>query len=181
MEAIEMLKGRRSIRKFTAEPVSDELLAKVVDSARYAPTWKNSQTARFIAVKSEELKTKIAENAVMGFDWNTNIIKGAAVLILLTTVDSVSGYEKDGTPSTSKGSHWQSFDAGLTAEAFCLAAHEAGLGTVILGIYDEAEVKKLAPVPAGQSVSALIALGHPVEVPASAPKRKEVSELLTIC
>ena len=81
--------------------------------------------------------------------------------------------------STSKGTHWQSFDAGLAAEAFCVAAHEAGLGTVILGIYDEGKVKAVLNLPETESVSALIPIGVPAESPA-APKRKDVSELLRI-
>ena len=90
-----------------------------------------------------------------------------------------SGYERDGSFSTSKGTHWQSFDAGLAAEAFCVAAHDAGLGTVILGIYDEGKVKAVLNLPETESVSALIPIGVPAESPA-APKRKDVSELLRI-
>lgn len=88
-------------------------------------------------------------------------------------------YERDGSFSTSKETHWQSFDAGLAAEAFCVAAHDAGLGTVILGIYDEGKVKAVLNLPETESVSALIPIGVPAESPA-APKRKDVSELLRI-
>lgn len=178
MEALECITGRRSVRKFTDAPVAREEIARLVETARFAPTWKNSQTVRYVAVLDRALKDKIAAEGVMGFGWNAQIIAGAPALILLTTVDGVSGYEKDGSPSTSKGGHWQSFDAGLAAEAFCLAAHEAGLGTVILGVFDDGAVRRLAALPEGQSVSALIALGRPAEAPAARP-RKPAEELLS--
>ncbi len=178
MELLEGIKGRRSVRKFTEEKVSEEQLRALVDAARFAPTWKNSQTARYIAVTDEALKAKIADECT-SYDGNKAIIKGAPVLIVQTTVDKRSGYERDGSFSTSKETHWQSYDAGLCGAVFCLAAHEAGLGTVIMGIYDEKKVIEALGVPEGQSVSALIALGHPAEEP-QAPKRKEVDDLLTI-
>ena len=84
-----------------------------------------------------------------------------------------------GSFSTSKGTHWQSYDAGLAGEAFCLAAWEKGLGTVIMGIFEEAKVKETLQIPETESVSALIALGYPEEVP-EAPKRKETELLLKI-
>ena len=115
----------------------------------------------------------------MGFQKNIDTLHGAPALVVLTTVNDRSGYERDGSFSTSKGTHWQSFDAGLAAEAFCVAAHDAGLGTVILGIYDEAKVKDVLNLPETESVSALIPIGVPAESPA-APKRKDVAELLRI-
>ncbi|MBQ8091569.1 MAG: nitroreductase family protein [Pyramidobacter sp.] len=134
---------------------------------------------RYVAVLDPAMKGEIASRAVMGLDWNRHIIDGAPALIIVTTIDGVCGYEKDGSFSTSKGTHWQSFDAGLAAEAFCLAAHEAGFGTVIMGIYDDMAVRKIAGVPEGQSVSALIAFGRPAENPPARP-RKAAEELLSV-
>ena len=95
---------------------------------------------------------------------------------MLTTVDKISGYDPDGSPTTSKGEHWQSFDAGIACEAFCLAAYEYGLGTLIMGIYDEDKVKEILSLPENEKVSALIALGYPDEQP-NAPKRKDIEEI----
>lgn len=177
MEALECIRGRRSVRRFSDAPVTREEIEHIVDTARFAPTWKNSQTVRYVAVLDPVLKGRIAAEGMMGFERNAQIIDGAPALVLLVTLDGVSGYDKDGAPSTSKGSHWQSFDAGLSAEAFCLAAHEAGLGTVIMGIFDNDEVCRLAALPEGRSVSALIALGRPAETPPARP-RKSAEELL---
>ena len=179
MDFIEGIKSRRSIRKFTDEAVTKEQIEEIVDIARFAPSWKNSQSVRYLCIMDKAVKDRIAEEAVMNFEWNTTIMKGAPALVLVLTVDKRAGYERDGSASTSKGEHWQSFDAGIAAETFCLAAYGKGLGTVILGVYDEAKVSEIAGVPEGQKVSALIPIGVPAEEP-QAPKRKEVTDLLTV-
>ena len=93
-------------------------------------------------------------------------------------VKNRSGYEKDGSYTTSKEDRWEMFDAGIATQTFCLAAHEQGVGSVIMGIFDETKIAEVIDVPEGQQVAALIAIGYPVFEP-EAPKRKEVSELLS--
>ncbi|MBR1723613.1 MAG: nitroreductase family protein [Ruminococcus sp.] len=179
MQAKELIETRRSIRKYKDTAVSADLLREVVELASNAPSWKNSQTAGYIAVLDPQVKQQIAEQATFTFSKNKDNINGAAALIVLTTADGVSGYEPDGKPTTAKGEHWQSFDAGIAAQTLCLAAHEYGLGTVILGIYDEAKVKEILSLPENIKVSALIPIGYADEAPAKR-KRKTVDELLTI-
>lgn len=176
MELINGIKERRSIRRYSDKPVEREHLKNILDAVRYAPSWKNTQTSRYHIVVDKDLKTRIAEEAMCGFEKNKNNINSAPVLVVLSTVDNLSGYNPDGTPATPKGSHWQSFDAGIAAEAFCLAAYSEGLGTLIMGIFDEAKVSELIELPEGESISALIAVGYP-EKPAQAPKRKSASEI----
>ena len=179
MDALTCLTTRRSIRRFTDRPVSAEQIAKILSVATYAPSWKNSQTTRYTAVLDPVLKARIAEKCMLGFSHNEGITKGAPALIVVRTVEGRSGYERDGSPTTSKGSHWQSFDAGIASATFCLAAHEMGLGTVIMGIYEESKVKEMLDLPEGEGVSALIALGYPDEQP-DPPKKKTAEEILQI-
>ena len=179
MEFIECMEKRRSIRKYTDAPVDNETIEKIIGNARLAPTWKNSQSVRFTAVTDPLLKAKIADKGIPDYKKNTGIINGAPVLIVVSTVDKRSGYERDGSASTSKGPHWQSFDAGAASYALCLAAENEGLGTCIMGLFDEAAVAGLIGLSEGQLVSALIALGYPDEEP-NMPKRKDVADILTI-
>ncbi len=178
MNAIDCIKTRRSIRKFEDRPVDRELIASLVETASYAPTWKNTQTTRYIAVTDPQLKAKVAEECVLGYAGNTNIINSAPVLIVTTIVHGRAGFERDGSFSTSKEDRWEVYDAGICAQTFCLAAHDAGLGTVIMGVFDEAKAGQVLDVPEGQIVSALIALGYPAVSP-DAPKRKPVEDLLS--
>lgn len=179
MNTIECIKTRRSIRKFEDRAIDAQVIADVVNAAAFAPSWKNSQTTRYIAVLNKDLKDRLANECMMGFEYNVGTVNGAPAMIVVTTVNNRSGYERDGSATTSKGTHWQSFDAGIATQTFCLAAHEAGLATVIMGIFDEAKVTEVIGVPEGQSVSALIAIGYAADEPL-APKRKSAEELLTI-
>lgn len=180
MDAVNCIKTRRSIRKFEDRPVSEELIKEIVEITSYSPSWKNSQTSKFIAVFDKDLKSKIAEEGVMGFTKNTNNINGAPVLMVEVTENGKCGFEADGRFSTSKETHWQSFDSGIFAQSFSLACHEKGLGSVILGIYDEAKVKEILGLKDNELVSSLIPVGYPLEIPEKAPTRKSVDELLTI-
>lgn len=179
MEFIEGIKTRRSIRQFTSQDVSKETLEGIIGTTVYAPSWKNSQTARYIAVKDESLKSKIAESCVLGYQGNESIIKNCNTLVIQTVVHGRAGFERDGSYSTSKEDRWEVFDAGISAQTFCLAAHGAGLGTVIMGVFDESKVKELVPIPEGQIISSLIALGYPNQAP-TAPKRKSIDDILTV-
>ena len=177
MDAIQCLISRRSIREYTDEPISAQEIENVVEIAQMASCWENTQPIRYVAVLDKELKNKIADDCTKKFPWNTENIHAAPALVVLCAIKGLSGFEPDGTPSTTKGTHWQSFDAGIAAQTFCLSAHALGLGTVIMGIYDPAEVAKVVEIPEGQEVAALIALGHPAQDP-QAPARKDVDTLL---
>lgn len=177
MNATECIKGRRSIRTFTSEPVSHELLDEIVEVARFAPSWKNTQISRYIAVEGAK-KAELAEKCFEAWKGNADMVAAAPMVIALTYIKNRSGFERDGSYSTSKEDRWQNFDTGIAAEAFCLAAYERGLGTVILGIFDETKAAKVLDIPEDRGVAAFIVIGHPANNP-EAPKRKEVSELVT--
>ena len=175
MTAKECIKGRRSIRTFTQEPISHELIADIVETASYAPSWKHTQIVRYIAVEGE-LKDKIAA-CTSAYARNGEIIAAAPMVIAVTIIKGRSGFERDGSFSTHRGEGWQMFDAGVASEAFCLAAYEKGLGTVIMGIFDDDKVAELLEIPEDRDVVALIPVGFPAESPV-APRRKPVEEMV---
>ena len=177
MTAKECILGRRSIRRFKADPVSHELLAQIVETASYAPSWKHTQITRYIAIEGD-LKEKIANEGTSLYPGNGRIISGAPVLVAVTVLKNRSGYERDGSFSTPRGDGWQMYDAGVASEAFCLAAYDKGLGTVIMGIIDDDKIADLLNVPQDREVVAVIPVGYPAESPV-APKRKPVEELIT--
>lgn len=176
MNAKDCIKERRSIRKFKADPVDHALLSEIVETASYAPSWKHTQIARYIAVEGD-LKNKIAAQCTDAYPRNGEIIAQAPMLIAVTFLTGRSGFERDGSFSTSKGSFWQSYDAGIATQTFCLAAWDKGIGSVIMGIFDEAKAARLLNLPEGRELAALIPVGYPDEAPA-APRRKPAEELL---
>lgn len=177
MEALQCIETRRSIRKFKQTAVSHEVMEAIVKEASYAPSWKNTQVTRYVVVEDPAVKAKIANEAVLGFSFNTGTIENAAALVVVTMVHGRSGYEKDGSFSTSKEDRWEVFDAGIATQTFCLAAHDKGVGSVIMGIFDEEKVAELIQLEEGRKVAALISVGYPDEEPV-VPKRKEVEELV---
>lgn len=178
MDFIACAKGRRSIRVFTGAPVPHDTVARITDVCACAPSWKNTQTARYTLVESAGLKAALADSVGKSYMGNARIIESAPAVVVLSSVKDRSGYERDGSFSTKKGGAWEAFDAGIAAQTFCLAAYNEGLGTVIMGIFDEDAVGKLVGIPETERVSALIAVGYPAEAPVM-PKRKTVEELLT--
>lgn len=177
MTAKECIINRRSIRRFKPDAVDTQLLKGIVETASYAPSWKHTQITRYIAVEGA-LKDKIADEGTKMFPNNGNIIKNAPVLIAVTVVKGRSGYERDGSFSTDRGDGWQMYDAGVASQTFCLAAHEAGLGTVIVGIFDRPVVSSLLQLPEDRELVALIPIGYADEEPV-APRRKPVDELIS--
>ncbi len=176
MTAQECITGRRSIRRFTEEPVSHEVLADIVAEASFAPSWKNTQIVRYIAVEGE-LKAKLAACTTC-FANNGVIMNGAPMVIAIAVKKGRCGFERDGSFTTNRGDSWQMFDAGVAAQTFCLSAHEHGLGTVILGIFDQEDASKVLGIPEDMDLVTLIPIGHPAEEPA-APRRKTVEDLLS--
>ncbi|MGI6171483.1 MAG: nitroreductase family protein [Butyricicoccus sp.] len=175
MEIIEGIQTRRSVRKFQDKAVPHDVLEQIIAAAAYAPSWKNTQISRYIAIEGRETIDKLAEQYA---PFNARTLSTAPLLIAQTCVTKRSGYERDGSFTTDRGAGWEMYDCGIAAQTFCLAAHEAGLGTVILGIFDRPALEKHLHVPEGQELVALIAVGYPDQEPA-APRRKTVSDLLT--
>ena len=146
MELSHGIETRRSIRNFTEQPVTADQIRRIVALAQFAPSWKNSQTARYYAILDPALKNRIAEEGTMQFSKNANNIRNAAALVVLASVEGIAGYDQDGSYTTALGTHWQSFDAGIACQTFCLAAHAQGLATLIMGIFDPKKVSPLVSV-----------------------------------
>ena len=176
MQALDCIRTRRSIRKFTDEPVSHETLEKIIESASYSPSWKNTQIVRYIAIESPELKDRIATECTTSFTYNAGTMNSAPMLIAVTVIKNRCGFERDGSYTTSRKDTWQMFDAGIASQTFCLAAHEYGLGTVIMGIFDDS-LADVLEIPEDRELVNIICIGHPAEEP-EMPKRKSVSDLL---
>ena len=177
MTAKDCILGRRSIRKFKAEPVSHDVLEEIIEVASYAPSGKHTQITRYVAIEGA-LKDKIATEATSIFPPNGNIIASAPMLIAVTIIKNRSGFERDGSFSTPRGDGWQMFDAGVASQTFCLAAYEKGIGSVILGLFDEDKVASLINLPEDRELVALIPIGYPDEAPV-APRRKPVEDLIS--
>ena len=175
MDVFEAIRNRRSVRRFTDEPVSNEDLEKVLQAGRWAPSWVNVQPWRIVLVESPEKKEALKETllpknpAAKGLDQ-------APVLLVLIAQKGKSGLYGD-TFSTDKGD-WYMFDLGIMAQNMALAAHALGLGTVHVGAMNHKEAARVLDLPEGFEVVEVLPLGHPTFEP-KAPPRKPLEEFVT--
>jgi len=185
MDAIEMLKERRSVRKFKAEKVARETMREIIELSRWAPSWANYQIARYTLVDDDVTIQKLANDCVKGFVYNMKTIQNAKGVAVLSYVKGKSGkldqkkldLMKEEL-SADKADVWEIFDAGIACQTFCLAAHAKGVGTCIFGVIDEKSISEIVNLPEGEAVAALIVYGYEEGPHAQPTPRKEVDEIL---
>lgn len=171
-ELMEVIKGRRSIRKYEEKMVPDDLLNQVLEAVQWAPSWANTQCWEIVVVKETASKQKLQETLGKG-NPATKAIVGAPVVLAICGKLKSSGYYKDQV--TTKLGDWFMFDLGIATQSLCLAAHDLGLGTVIVGLFDQAKAAEVLQVPPGYELVSLIPLGYPAKI-SPAPKRRDISE-----
>lgn len=175
METLEAIRTRRSFRKYKTDPVDDKTLETVLEAARWAPSWRNSQCWRFVVVRDTKIKNEVAD--ILATNAAVNGIRSAPVLIVACAELGKSGFGRGTTePQTNKGD-WFMFDVALAMENLVLAAHALGLGTVHVGLFDAKKVAEILQVPAGFCVVEMTPLGYP-DGEARTPVRKELSEIV---
>jgi len=176
MEFNVLIETRRSIRKFVASEISGAEIEKIVSVALNAPSWKNTEVTRYFAAVTAEAKERLRNEALPGF--NAASTANAAALVGVTFCPSESGYMGD-APANEMGEMWGAYDAGLASAYFILAAKGFGWDSLILGIRDAEKVKAALNIPAGEVLTALIALGKAAQTPAK-PPRKPIAEVLHV-
>lgn len=172
MEFTELIKVRRSVRSYVDSAVPEEDVRKIVEAAQQAPSWKNSQTARYYVANTPESIEKLS-SALPAFNQASS--KGAA-LVVTTFVKDTSGFTA-GTAENELSNKWGAYDLGLANAYFILAAKEYGYDTLIMGIRDAAAIRQLFGIPKTEQITAVLALGKGTADGVFKP-RKDVDEVL---
>lgn len=175
MELQTVLENRRSIRAYDPEKkVEKSQIEEMIQAAIYAPSWKNSQTARYYVAMSEEVKEKIRTECMP--EMNAAKVQDAPVLIVTTFVGHRSGFERDGQPTNEAGEGWGFYDMGLHNGNLLLKATELGLDTLVIGIRDADKLRSVLSIPETEIVGAVIAVGYRAVDP-QMPPRKSVEDI----
>ena len=169
MEFQKLIESRRSIRKYDgSKKVTKEQIETLIAAATEAPSWKNSETARYYCVLSDEMTKRVREECLPGF--NRERSENAALLVT-TFVHTRAGFDKEGVPDNEVGNGW-----GLNNEILLLKAAELGLGSLVMGIRDGEKLREVLEIPESEIVVSVIAVGYPAEAPAR-PKRRAVEDI----
>jgi len=163
LDIYDIIKTRRSVRKFKPDPIPDDLIEKVLEAGRWAPSGLNNQAWRFAVVTDTSVITQIS-----GLTHYAKIVLAAQALIpIFLDTDKSYHREKD----------IQSI--GACVQNMLLEIHALGLGAVWLGeiIKSNDQIKQLLGLPAELELMAVIAMGYPDEIP-RATKRKDLKDLI---
>ena len=174
MEILEAIRTRRSIRKYKSDPVDEKTLATVLEAARQAPSWANTQCWRFVVVRDGVTKSKLS-NTLSETNTARDAVCNAPLVIVACAEMGRAGY-KSGEVTTDKGD-WFMFDVALAMQNLVLAAHSLGLGTVYVGLFDAKKAAGILSVPEGYCAVAITPLGYPDETKEPRP-RKELAEFV---
>jgi len=168
---LEIIKGRRSVRKYEETPVPGEALNTILESVRWAPSWTNTQCWEVVVVRDRTVKEKLQASLPEKGNPAVKAMVQAPVVLAICGKLGSSGFYKD-RPSTKFGD-WFMFDLGIACQNLCLAAYHLGLGTVIVGLFDHDRAAAALDVPAGYELVVMVPLGYPAKQGA-APPRKEI-------
>jgi len=177
MNFLELVKTRQSVRKYAPRAVEPDKIDQCIEAARLAPSACNSQPWKFVVLTDPELKNKVARetyNAVVQF--NKFVPEAPVVVVLVmerpTLVSQIGGRIKD--------KDFYLMDVGIAAEHFCLQAAELGLGTCMLGWFNEKKIAALLSIPKKKRIGLIITLGYPQDDAIREKKRKTTEEVLKI-
>jgi nitroreductase len=157
MKLLDLISQRQSVRRYTDKAVEPEKLERCLDAALLAPSACNAQPWKFIVVNDPELLKPLARET-----WNhiapfNKFVEHAPVILVITIEKSPL------VPTLGKmikDKDYPLIDIGIAAEHFCLQATEEGLGTCMLGWYNERAIQKLLKIPRNRRIGLLITLGY---------------------
>lgn len=196
MDVVEAIKTRRSIRRFKADEVSDELIGRLIDAARWAPSGGNAQPWVFIIIKDRQLKEKIrsflADRALRYIESTEGKKKleklgSAAQSKWIDAIKSWRYQEHVGKAPVliaifgDSSSSCYIHDCCAAAQNLTLVAHALGLGSCLIdpGIGDEiteSHIRSLLKAPEKLRIVLLVTIGFPAETP-KLPPRKDLGEI----
>jgi len=174
MKFLDLVKARQSVREYLSKEVERDKIERCLEAARLAPSANNSQPWSFIVVEDPRLKDAVARNTFDKLVSFNRFSLQAPVLILIIS-ERPSFFSRIG--SAIKDKQFSLIDIGITAEHFCLQATEEGLGTCMLGWFNEKGVKALLNISPSQRVELIITMGYPESNQIRPKKRKSIDQI----
>lgn len=167
MDIFQVIRDRRSIRKYKDTPVEREKIDQILDAARLAPSWKNTQCWRFLVLTDPDKRAALLDSFPDDNPGKKAIAMAPAVIVACADPRE-SGVEN--------GIEYYIADTAIAFEHLCMSAHALGLGTCWMGWYNEEQIKQALGIPAAIRIIGITPLGYPDQEPKARP-RKELQEI----
>jgi nitroreductase len=174
MNFLDLARNRQSVRAYQDKPVEREKIERCLEAGRLAPSARNAQPWQFVVIDDLELKDKVARktfNKIVSF----NRFSLQAPVLIIVISENKGIINKIGRAIKNK--QFNLVDIGIAVENICLQATEEGLGTCILGWFDETGVKELLNIPQSKTIELIVTMGYPQSSEIRPKKRKELDEI----
>ena len=176
MSFLDLVNKRYSVRNYKIAPVPQEKVIRCIEAARLSPSACNSQPWKFIIVDNPELVNELAKAAFEGLlNFNNFAFKAPVLVLIVSERENLSAE----FGSIVKKKNFSLMDIGIAAEHLCLQAAEEGLGTCIIGWFNEKKVKKILSIPRLKRVELVITVGFSADEKIPHKKRKSMDEILS--
>ena len=165
MDIYEIIEKRRSVRAFRDDPVPDDMLERILNAGRMAPSAHNAQDYKFIVVKDPGIRKEISDACS-----EQKFIAEPPVIIVGVSTN----------PEYMLASNVPSYamDVAIALDHITLAAVEEGLGTCWVGSFSQENIKAILGIPENHKVVAVLPLGVPYDDP-GVKSRKSIKELVS--
>ena len=172
MDFSQLITVRQSVRKYANRPVPEETLDRLVEAVRLSPSASNSQPWRLILVTEPALKDRVARATFSRLvSFNRFAVQAPVLAVLVVekakVITQIGGRLKD--------RDFPLIDIGSAAAHFCLQATDLGLGTCMLGWFDEPRIREVLHIPADRRIGLVITLGYAAEGQIRPKQRKSTS------
>ena len=161
MHLIDVILDRRSVRKYKPEKVPKEVLKRILEAGRYAPSAANKQPWHFILVTDSMIKEKLSQGR-----WNS---------FIKTSAFTIVGCAYEGDVFSRK---WSTVDTTIALQNMVIAASTLGVGSCWVGDFEEASARRMLHVPRRWRIIALISFGYPDEAP-KITSRKSLKKIVS--
>jgi nitroreductase len=170
----ELVRSRRSVRRYLDRPVEREKVLACLEAARLAPSAENVQPWRFLVIDDPEVKRQYAAAAFSGiYSFSRFAAKAPVLIVILARPDLLANR----IGKRVQGVSFYLIDIGISGEHLALQAEELGLGTCWIGWFNSRRTRKFFRIPRQYKVVCIIALGYPEPRTPREKKRKDLTEI----
>jgi nitroreductase len=156
-ELLDLMLSRQSDRKYSDKPIESEKLERIIEAGRMAPSACNAQPWKFIVVTDPEIISRLAEAAsakLLGM----NVFVGEAPVLFVMVRENPNLSSRIG--GKIKRKDYSHIDIGIATENICLQARAEGLGSCIIGWFDEKQIRSILSIPPSKRVELIITMGY---------------------